>query len=402
MVKQTLDQASKIHNIFIILFSGAITLTPFALNDFNLKPELFKLSNEHSLWLLLLIGIGLIYYELSLYIESYWIDDINEKKFKNVDVIKDIKESYFIKNWYEFLLLKSHNQSYIHHFIKNIAFRLQLWITTAMSLLIGWIIFIIINKPSQMFDHVFNLFINRIEIANSTGIYTIILGTILLIVIEILLMARILQLSAFLYILRYLSVAHDENPNLMKDNNPTGSIPCQCCCIKSCLRCSELTSKSCIHKPCTCCEKDISFISYNGECVAEQPKATSIGNFILAMISGLVACLLIVGYGIKIIEYTQNNSTLSQVIKAVISLGGLLVGFAIHNRLDTGPSHLIIRDQKIINSNTNMPIPQSEKFNLIKGQIHLTESKRKFNIPNRFKNEPEKLVAFMNEVQENR
>lgn len=220
MLNVGINQLSKIHNSFVIFLSGGITIAPVIL--FSEFQNYFYLEGAYlaGVSVFFLVILGLIYYELSLFIESYFIDRRTKKRFENFDLEVMINLDYYLKNWYEFLLNAKEKQEYIHQVINNISFRMHLWIAFSVSAFFSWIIYLVINPIKLNYNSLLGGFnYGFLDSNNKIHFLVTIYGSILIVILLALLVKRIFQLSAFLYQLRWLILKNSKESFLSYDLN---------------------------------------------------------------------------------------------------------------------------------------------------------------------------------------
>jgi hypothetical protein len=138
----------------------------------------------------------------------------------------------------------------------------------------------------------------------------------------------------------------------------------------------------------------------NGECIAEQSKIEAVGSFFVGLILGIIVYGFFALIGEKIAELL-NHSLLGKVIDGFFGVVGVILGFYSLFKLISN-SNLLYLNNSILDSDGDKELDSKERFYLIKGQLKLSGKGAKYLIPKRFKINPEKLVAFLNAVQENR
>jgi hypothetical protein len=361
MTTPGIEQVSKMHNYTIIFTSGTISLAPL----------FWKYSlgfNSEVNWVLALLAfvciiiVGMICYELALIIEANWIDN---KTAKRKDLIakdfKDVLEDPFLINWYHFLLKGKTEKAYLILVIDQMAYRFLFWLSLLISSAIGIIIYCFIGLPIH---------------GNRFILFLIIYG-----LFVFLLIFRLFQLSKFLYFLRELSLP--QNENLFNMQNKIKHNSCCPCCNNEC-RTSQLNPS------CQCTKKDDFSPPVEGECVAE--------SHIFKVISKIIGRIGI-AFNLFIFciffYYSADDWSFFQ-LSISISVSLWLLFYFFNYTIDI--SVIYYRDS-LKDRHLEKALQYDKYITLVGENLYIGGSPFPKKIPERFKDHPSELVAFLNQKQ---
>ena len=308
----------------------------------------------------------MICYELALIIEANWIDN---KTAKRKDLIaqdfKDVLKDPFLINWYHFLLKGKTEKAYLILIIDQMAYRFLFWLSLLISSAIGIVIYYFIDLPIH---------------GNTFILFLIIYG-----LFVFLLIFRLFQLSKFLYFLRELSLPQNENLFDMQDKIKLNAC-CPCCNNEQC------TTR---FNPNCRCVKTVDFSPpVEGECVAEDHLfkiISTIAGIICIAFSILIFCCFIF-----VNKYFFSSFAHHIITIWAISAFLWLVFYLWHYTLNLS----IIYSSDSLRIMHSLKHLSTQKTIILSGNnLYIGGSPFPKRIPERFKNCPTELVAFLNQKQ---